>query len=203
LAETKKFLQRLERINTAGFSEQEAVNKALMAHNLRDNIEDIGLKQWEMPVTQISGIHLNAAQLPSLLPFATTKDYDDYTKRLHNFPKQMDDTIANMRKGMRDRLMPPKFLLEKVVKQAAGIAAQEPEDAIRRAASKFPDAVPESEARLRTKSSTPSARRCSVVCEVRRVREEDYAPPAGRTSACGPDGAKRYASRVRQAPPPT
>src|SRR5258706_12266614 len=40
LAETKKFLQRLERIDTAGLSEQEPVNKALMAHNLHANVED-------------------------------------------------------------------------------------------------------------------------------------------------------------------
>src|SRR5438132_76123 len=102
LAATKSFLARLERIDTGGFPEQEALNKALLARNLRNNIEDIGLEEWEMPVTQISGIHLFAAQLPALLPFATTKDYDDYAKRLRNFPKQIDDTVANMRKGMRD-----------------------------------------------------------------------------------------------------
>src|SRR5258707_1144210 len=152
LAAAKKFLRRLEAIDTTGFSEQESVNKALLLHNLRDNAEDIGNKEWEMPVTQISGIHLNAAQLPSLLPFATTKDYGDYAKRLRGFPKQMDDTIANMRKGMRDRLMPPMFLLEKVVKQAGGIAAQEPEKTpFAQPLEKFPDAVPEGErARLRT-----------------------------------------------------
>src|SRR6266567_6058508 len=54
LAATKKFLRRLEAIDTTGFSEQESVNKALLIHNLRDNAEDIGNKEWEMPVTQIS-----------------------------------------------------------------------------------------------------------------------------------------------------
>src|SRR4051812_40830311 len=74
LAATKKYLARLERIDTKGFPEQEALNKALLARNLRNNVENIGLKEWEMPVTQISGIHLESAQLPALLPFATTKD---------------------------------------------------------------------------------------------------------------------------------
>src|SRR6266581_4493151 len=86
LAATKKFLARLERIDTTGFPDQEAINKALLARNLRENVENIGLKGWEMPVTQISGIHLESAQLTSLLPFATTKDFEDYAKRLRNFP---------------------------------------------------------------------------------------------------------------------
>src|SRR5207244_7079018 len=142
----RSFLARLEKIDTTGFPEQEAINKALLTRNLREHVENIGLKEWEMPVTQISGIHLESAQLPALLPFATTKDYDDYAKRLRNFPKQMDDTMANMRKGMRDRLMPPKFLLEKVVKQAEGIAALEPEKTpFAQPVEKFPDAVPESD----------------------------------------------------------
>src|SRR5207253_4471421 len=151
LAATKGFLARLERIDTGGFPEQEALNKALLARNLRNNIEDIGLEEWEMPVTQISGIHLFAAQLPALLPFATTKDYDDYAKRLRNFPKQIDDTVANMRKGMHDQLMPPKFLLDKVVDQAGRIAAQEPEKSpFAIPTERFADGVPEGErARLR------------------------------------------------------
>jgi uncharacterized protein (DUF885 family) len=203
LAATKKFLRRLEAIDTTGFSEQEAVNKALLIHNLRDNVEDIGNQEWEMPVTQISGIHLNAAQLPSLLPFATTKDYDDYAKRLRGFPKQMDDTIANMRKGMRDRLMPPKFLLEKVVKQAEGIAAQEPDKTpFAEPLSKFPDAVPEGE-RARLKREIIDAIRSSVLPSYLKFMafvRDDYAPHGRKEVGLWalPDGVRRYATRVRQ-----
>ena len=203
LAAAKKFLQRLDRIETTGFSEQETVNKALLGHNLRDNIEDIELKEWEMPVTQISGIHLNAAQLPSVLPFATTKDYDDYAKRLRGFPKQMDDTIANMRKGMRDHLMPPKFLLEKVVKQAEGIAAQEPDKTpFAGPLSKFPDAIPEADrARLRTEIA--DAIRTSVLpayVKFTAFVRDDYAPHGRKDVGMWalPEGTKRYAVRVRQ-----
>ncbi|MEA2164051.1 MAG: hypothetical protein QOK37_2178 [Thermoanaerobaculia bacterium] len=203
LAATKKFLRRLEAIDTAGFSEQESVNEALLMHNLRDSVEDIGNQEWEMPVTQISGIHLNAAQLPSLLPFATTKDYDDYAKRLRSFPKQIDDTIANMRKGMRDKLMPPKFLLEKVVKQADGIATKEPDKTpFAEPLSKFPDAVPESE-RTRLKSEIVDAIRTSVLPAYAKFTAfvRDHYAPHGRKDVgmwSLPDGAKRYATRVRQ-----
>jgi uncharacterized protein (DUF885 family) len=203
LAATKKFLARLERIDTTGFPDQETINKALLARNLRRSVENIGLKEWEMPVTQISGIHLESAQLTSLLPFATTKDYDDYAKRLRNFPKQIDDTIANMRKGMGDRLMPPKFLLEKVVDQAGRIASQEPEKTpFAVPVEKFADGVPEGE-RARLRAEVLDAVRTAVIPAYKKFAafmRDEYAPRGRKDVGLWslPDGAKRYAARVRQ-----
>ena len=203
LAATKGFLARLERIDTTAFPEQEVIDKALLARNLRINIENIELKQWEMPVSQLGGIHLDAAQITSLLPFATTKDYDDYTKRLRNFPKQVDDTIANMRKGTRDGLMPPKFLLEKVANQANGIATSEPEKTpFAQPVEKFPDSVPDAD-RVRLRAEVLDAVRVAVLPAYKKftafVRDE-YAPRGRKDVGLWslPDGAKRYAVRVRQ-----
>ena len=119
---SKKFLRRFEAIDTSGFSVQETLNRDLMVKNLRDELEGAKFRNWQMPVNQMGGIHLGAAQFPSLLPFASVKDYDDYIVRLAKFPALLEDTTANMRKGMAARLMPPKFLLEKVAEQAANIA---------------------------------------------------------------------------------
>src|SRR5213082_536375 len=44
LAATKKFLARLEAIDTTAFPEQEVIDKALLARNLRENVENIELK---------------------------------------------------------------------------------------------------------------------------------------------------------------
>ena len=115
LADDEEVPARLEAIDTTGFSEQEKLNKALMVHDLRDDIEDVELKEWEMPVNQISGIHLDARAAAVAPPFATARTTTTTSRGCAQFPKQIDDTIANMRKGMRDQLMPPKFLLEKVV----------------------------------------------------------------------------------------
>src|SRR5215467_6842304 len=64
LAQTKKFLARFEAVDTTGFPEQEALNRELMVRNLREDLDNAHFKNWEMPVTQISGIHLQAAQFP-------------------------------------------------------------------------------------------------------------------------------------------
>lgn len=199
---SRAFVARAEAISTTAFSDQEKISHALFISNLRDGIEEEEMKNWEMPVSQIEGIHLNAAQFPVFLQFAAVKDYDDYLQRLHELPKQFDDTIANMRKGMRDHLMPPKFLLEKVAAQAFAIGAEVPEQSpFALPLQNFPGTMPEAD-RARIRGEYVEAIRTEVLPAYQRfarfVRDE-YAPH-GRTEPgiwALPDGAKRYAVRIR------
>jgi uncharacterized protein (DUF885 family) len=203
LKANRRFLRRFEAIDTAGFSEQEKINKALIVKNLRDGIEDTELKEYEMPVNQMSGIHLFAAQLPALLTFTTNKDYNDYLARLRYFPNQIDGTIDFMRRGIRDKLMPPKFLLGKVATQSQNLGDQEADKSpFAQPLAHFPDSVAEAD-RARIRAAVLDAIERSVLPAYKRFAtfvREDYAPH-GRT-AVGmwslPDGAKRYAVHIRR-----
>jgi uncharacterized protein (DUF885 family) len=200
---TRKLLRRFEAIETTAFAEQERLNRDLMVKDLRDGLEGSRFNNWQMPVNQMNGIHLFAAQLPSLLPFQTVKDYEDYVVRLSKFPTLLDDTVANMRKGMANRLMPPKFLLEKVADQGAGIATTP--------ADKSPFAGPLDKMPESFSDADKQRIRAAVLAEIQRsvipayqrftafVRDE-YAPK-GRTEFgvwSLPDGRARYAFRVKQ-----
>jgi len=199
---TRKYLRRFEAISKIAFSEQEKLNRDLMVKNLRDSIEWAKFKTWQMPVNQMGGIHLGAAQLPSMLPLATVKDYDDYVVRLGKFPKTMDDTITNMRKGMAARLMPPKFLLEKVVEQANGIATTPAEQSpFSQPLEKMPESFT-AEERERIRNAVLERVRTKVIPAYEKfaafVRDE-YAPK-GRTEVgvwALPDGKPRYAFMVK------
>jgi uncharacterized protein (DUF885 family) len=125
---TREFLKKFEAIDTTGFPEQEKLNKELMVRNLRNSIEDERFKGWEMPVNQFSGIHIDLPQLVTSLSFATVKDYDDFTARLKQFPSAFDEATTQMRKGLKDGLMPPQILLKQVAEQAENIAKEKPED---------------------------------------------------------------------------
>ena len=203
LAETKKALVRIQAISTAGFSEQERLNKVLMEEDLRHSVEDAWMHGYEMPLNQMGGIHLDAAQFPSYLTFTTVKDYDDFVKRMQAFPKQVDDTIANMRKGMRDGLMPPKFLLEKVGKQIDDIANTAADKSPWYApAEKFPEGVAEGE-RARIRTAYLDAINGSILPSYRKLGafvKNEYVPK-GRTEFgvwSLPQGARRYATRVKR-----
>jgi len=202
LATTRDFLRRFEAIGTRAFSEQERLNHDLMVRDLRTTLEGAKFNAWQMPVNQMGGVHLFTAQLPSMLPFATVKDYDDYIARLAKFPKALDDTMANMRLGMAARLMPPKFLLEKVAEQAQGIAASKGMDSpFAVPLTKFPEGVSAAEKERITKAVLASIDSNIIPAYTRFASfvKDEYAPH-GRTSPgywALPEGKARYAFQVR------
>ena len=115
------FLKRFQAIDTTGFSAEDKLNQQLMVRQLQDGLKSIDLKLNEMPLDQMGGVHLQLAGFVSSIPFNNTKEYDDYLKRLQAVPKAFDQIIGVARQGMADKMMPPKYLLEKVVLQIASI----------------------------------------------------------------------------------
>jgi uncharacterized protein (DUF885 family) len=202
LAKAKDFLQRFEAVDTAGFPEQEALNKALMVRNLKEQLDGAKFKDWLMPVNQISGIHLLAAQFPALLTFTTVKDYDDLTTRYKKFPVVFDQTLGHMRAGMAAGLMPPKFLLEKVVVQVDGLAGMTAEKSPFAAPlEKFPKEIPEAEQQRIRKEMLAAISGSILPAYVKfgKFVKEEYVPK-GRTEPgmwSLPDGEARYAWAVK------
>jgi len=202
LEHTRRALARFEALDVNGFPGQERLNHALMVRSLREDLERARFQDWKMPATQFDGIHLWYASMPSYLPFRRVKDYEDYLARLHQMPGRMDTAIGHMRAGLRDHLMPPKYLLEKVAGQAEQVA-DTPLDKISFTAPlrKFPDSISEQD-RARLRAAIEDAVKNEVVPAYARfakfVREE-YAP-GGRTDPgvwALPDGAARYRFEVK------
>ncbi|HKN74805.1 MAG TPA: DUF885 domain-containing protein [Candidatus Acidoferrum sp.] len=203
LLETQKFLTRFEAIDTTGFPAQEILNKRLMVHDLKMGLEAARFKPWEMPVDQQNGWQLELPQLPTVISFQGVKDYEDYISRLRKMPRLLDQTILQMQKGMADKLMPPRFILEKVADQTNGIAIQAPSDSpFAQPFKNFPKSIPEGE-QTRLREQGIGAIRDAVLPAYARFTKfvrEDYAPH-GRTEVgvwSLPDGDNYYAFRVKE-----
>lgn len=117
----KAFLKRFQAIDTTGFSEEDKLNQQLMVRRLTDALKAHELKVDEMPLEQMSGVHLQLAGFVSSIPFDNTKEYDDYLKRLQAVPTLFDQATETARLGLKNGMMPPKYLLEKVVTQIDSI----------------------------------------------------------------------------------
>jgi uncharacterized protein (DUF885 family) len=203
LAKSRDFLKRFEAVDTTGFPEQEVLNQELMVRGLKEDLEGAKFRGWLMPVNQISGIHLMTPQFPSFLTFTTVKDYDDLITRYRKLPRAFDQTIGHMRAGMAAGLMPPKFLLEKVVIQIEGIAATDPEKSPFAAPlAQMPKDIPEAEQK-RIREQMLGAIRDSIVpayVKLGKFVKEEYVPK-GRTEPgmwSLPSGEARYAWAVQQ-----
>jgi uncharacterized protein (DUF885 family) len=197
------WLAKFEAVDTGGFPEQEKLNQSLMVRNLKQRLEGIELKTYEMPVEQFNGAHLQFAQFVAIIPFNTTRQYEDYLARLHQIPKQFEQLIEVLRQGETDKLMPPRFLLEKTVAQCKSIAEPAGEASpFGRPVTKFPAAVQEAD-RKRLHDAIVAA----VDNEVRPAYTKlanliatEYAPK-GRSEPgiwSLPDGDARYRFAIRR-----
>ncbi len=199
----KQMLGRIELIDTTGFPEQEKLNKALMVRGLKENIEAAQFKHWEMPVTQFGGVHLEYASLASNTPFRSAKDYENYIARLHQLPRVFDQVTANMRLGMRDHLMPPKYLLEKATTQAQSIADDSLEASpFMQPAHKFPAGISDAD-QQRLRGAMAAAVKDEVApayAKFAAFMRTEYAPKGRADFGTWelPDGDARYRFAVRQ-----
>jgi uncharacterized protein (DUF885 family) len=122
----KGFLKRLEAIPTFDFSDQDQLSHDLMIRVLGQRVSDFGLKEYEMPINQQNGIHTSLADLPLAVPFDSVKHYEDYIARLHQIPRVLSQVTEVLRAGMKDKLMPVRFLAEKIPAQCQGIIDADP-----------------------------------------------------------------------------
>lgn len=115
-------LGRLQAIPAIGLTEQQTISRGIMLRQLQMSIDGYRLKEWEMPVSQMNGIHLDLPAMYSQMPFNSVQDYRNYIARLHQVPRVFAEVTATMKLGMQDHLMQPRFLLEKVAVEAQDIA---------------------------------------------------------------------------------
>ncbi len=121
-----EFLKRLQAIATTGFSDQDQLSHDLMVRVLEQRITDFDLKEYEMPINQQNGIHTSLADLPLSVPLDSVKHYEDYVSRLHQIPRALTPVTEVLRAGMKDKLMPVRFLAEKIPAQCEGIISADP-----------------------------------------------------------------------------
>jgi uncharacterized protein (DUF885 family) len=193
----RAFLARLQAIPTAGFSDQDILSHDLLIRVLQQRIADFDLKEYEMPVNQQNGIHTSLADLPLSVPFDSVKHYEDYIARLHQIPRVLTQTTEVLRAGMKDNLMPVRFLMEKLPVQCQGIIDADP---FLIPTKKYPaDIAPEDQKRL-TQQIT-AAIDTDVIPAYKTFASfltTEYAPHGRATLAITSlqDGEKRYQNNI-------
>jgi uncharacterized protein (DUF885 family) len=191
------FLAKLAAVSTAGFSDQDQLSHDVLVRVLEQRVADFDLKEYEMPINQQNGIHTSLADLPLAVPLDSVKHYEDYVARLRQIPRALQQTSDVLRAGMRDKLMPVRFLLEKIPAQCDGIIAADP---FLQPTKKYPADISADEQQRLTQQITDAINK-DVIPAYRTfaafVRAE-YAPQ-GRTALAVtslPDGEKRYENDI-------
>src|ERR1700694_3989079 len=189
----ESFLARIQAISTTGFADQDQLSHDLLARVLQQRISDYNLKEYEMPINQQNSIHTKLADLPLSVPLDSVKHYEDYISRLHQIPRVLSQTTEVLRAGRKDRLMPVRFLLEKLPVQCQGIIEADP---FLLPTKKYPASLSVQDQKRLTQQITDAITTDIIPAyqTFAAFLRTEYAP-AGRTAlsiTSLPDGEKRY-----------
>ena len=197
-AEGDDFLKRLRAIPTDGMSDKDLLSHQVMQRQLEREDVNYRLKNYEMPVNQQRGVHIQLADLPLSVPLDSVQHYQDYISRLRQIPRVLDQTIEVMRQGEKDGLMPPKLVLEKLPGQCEGITAANP---FLQPTKKFPAEFSEDDKKRLTEEMTKAVNE-DVFPAYKKFAEflrTEY-DPKGRNELSIEslaDGKRRYAEAVK------
>ena len=115
--ETQK---KLKSIEYDDLSDEQKTVYDVLDYTLKDKIERYAYHPELLPFSQFEGLPLDFPLLGSAegnQPFKTTKDYDNWLKRIDAFVIWMTTAEKNFREGMKQNVFLPKKLVVKMIPQ--------------------------------------------------------------------------------------
>ncbi|MGI0155098.1 MAG: DUF885 domain-containing protein, partial [Thermoplasmata archaeon] len=155
-----------------------------------------------MPLNQLEGVQLSAADISDVQPLETVRDFEDLLARLDAYPLAVDNNIALLEAGKGLGFSPPRVTLLGVPDQIRAQLVPEPmQSAVLKSFRDFPRGIPPSErerlaaagSRLYRERVAPALRRLSEYLETA------YLPHCRDSVAASalPHGSELYAYLVR------
>ncbi len=143
--EDRAALEKLHAIDRGALAAADQLNYDTFEWQLEKSIERQRFHEYLQPVSHMGGVQ-TADGIAEILPFATAKDYRDWIKRLEAIPAVIDQTMALMREGIKQKNMPPKVLMQRVPAQIAAQVVDDPaKSPFYRPFIKFPASVAEAD----------------------------------------------------------
>jgi uncharacterized protein (DUF885 family) len=121
----REILNQLHTIDRGQLPPEDQLNYDVFDYNTRDFVAGEPFHWYLVRTNTFSGIQ-TVEGLVNSLRFETIKDYDDWVGRMRNFPPYMDENIELMRDGIRQHIVLPKVIGEKILTQLNGMDWQDP-----------------------------------------------------------------------------
>ena len=112
--------KKLKSIDYDDLSDEQKTVYDVLDYTLKDKIERYAYHPELLPFSQFEGLQLDFPLLGSAegnQPFKTTKDYDNWLKRIDAFVIWMNTAEKNFREGMKQNVVLPKKLVVKMIPQ--------------------------------------------------------------------------------------
>lgn len=195
-AADRKALERIRAIDRNALSSADQLNYDTFLWLQEKAVERQKFRTYLQPISHQGGVQ-TLDGIAEILPFASTKDYRDWLKRMDAIPVVVDQTIALMREGAKAGSMPPKVLMQRVPRQIAAQIVEDPtQSPFYGAFQKFRDGVPQSD-RAALQAEAQRIIRDRIVPAYRALQtyfNNEYLPKTRESIAAAdlPDGKAYY-----------
>ncbi len=200
----RKYLDAAKAIGGGKLTGQDRLSYDIFMLNRESALEELEFPDQLLPIDQFYNVANFFAQLGSgqgAQPFRTVKDYDDWLSRAAKGPAVFDQAIVNMREGVKQNIVQPRVLMEKVLPQLDANIVDDPEQSIFWGPiTNFPADIPAAD-RERLTAAFRSTITTQLIPAYRRLRTyiaDEYLPKTRDTFGMGvlPNGAAWYAHKV-------
>lgn len=190
-------LARLEAIDVAELSDQDRLNHAVFGWQLRQRIAGQRFQRHLVPINQRGGIQTFVNILEQIPP-RTVADYENWIARLEAFDTYAAQTRALMEQGIKQKITPPRVVMQRVSGQLSAQAVDSVEaSAFWKVFADMPESIP-ADQQQRLRAAGRRAISDSVLPAYRdlsRFFDEVYLPACSESIAATdqPDGQDYYA----------
>ena len=196
-------LTRLNQLNVSELSASDRISYDMMKFDLEVLIEGFEVKRHLMPLLVDDGFHIAFVFLPSMMPFQTTRDYENYIARLRAFPVYANQHVELLRDAVKAGYSLPRAILDGYDITISSHVVDDPtRSAFWKPFASFPVSIPESD-RARLLEAGRQAIMNGVVAGYRSFLQfynAEYLP--GARTAIGasslPNGEAYYRNTIRE-----
>lgn len=135
-------LAHLRTIDRSALPHDDRVSYDIFKEEYETAVAEYPFHWFLIPLNQREGIQ-TTDELAGELRFATAKDYEDWLARLRGFPAYMDQTMALMREGIKEKMLLPKIVAQRIPGEISKQIVSDPEASGYDAPFRhFPDSIP-------------------------------------------------------------
>jgi len=138
-------IARLKAIDRSALSAKDQLNYDLFLKRYETRIEGHQYRWFLIPLNQRGGIQ-TADELADALRFESVKDYEDWLARLRRFSLYMEQTMVLMREGIKERMVLPRIIMQRIPPQIGHQIVRDPEASpLYKPFLRFPSAISETD----------------------------------------------------------
>jgi uncharacterized protein (DUF885 family) len=114
------YLTQLQQFDREKLSDNDKISYDIFEYEMKHALTELKLNTWMMPANQFYGLPITLGQYGSgqgNQPFKTVKDYENWLGRVRGFTAWTDSAIANFRVGMKNGVVLPRVLVQRMIPQ--------------------------------------------------------------------------------------